>query len=57
MNENFKTLLGIVAFVAVLAFFAKMDYVAELEMENQALKAKADQCQGRRMVYAERRGA
>lgn len=54
MNENFKTLLGIVAFVAVLAFFAKMDYVAELEMENQTLKAKADQCQGRRMVYAER---
>lgn len=54
MSENFRVVLGIVAFVAVLAFFAKMDYVAELEMENQALKAKADQCQGRHVVYAER---
>ncbi|BBE51184.1 hypothetical protein OYT1_ch1637 [Ferriphaselus amnicola] len=55
MSENFKTLLGIVAFVAVLAFFAKMDYVAELETENQTLKIKAAQCQGSKVVFAESR--
>lgn len=52
MNENIKIWLGVIAVAVLLGIAGRMDYADELESENQALKIKAAQCQGSKVVWA-----
>jgi hypothetical protein len=54
MSENTKVWIGVVALVMLLGIVGRMDYTDELESENAALKIKAAQCQGSKVVWAGR---
>lgn len=54
MSENIKVWLGVIAIAVLLGIVGRMDYADDLESENAALKIKAAQCQGSKVVWAGR---
>jgi hypothetical protein len=54
MSENTKVWIGVVVLVMLLGIVGRMDYADALESENAALKIRAAQCQGSKIVWAGR---